>query len=198
MIREIDVSTLRDLVARLIVEANYNIPADILQALRDAVAREESPLGRRTLEQLVRNYEMAAAERRPVCQDSGLAVVMLETGQDVHWTGGSLQEAIYEGIREGTKSGYLRWSMTGDPTRMLQTAGGDTPGVIHIEDPADHARCRSPGPFRLRQGSGGLAIAQSAEAVGPGRSINARCDSPQLPGRHSRVGPGSPPRRRFG
>jgi len=132
-IRDIDVSTLRDLVARLIVEANYNIPADILQALRDAVAREESPLGRRTLEQLVRNYEMAAAERRPVCQDSGLAVVMLETGQDVHWTGGSLQEAIYEGIREGTKSGYLRWSMTGDPTRMLHTAGGDTPGVIHID-----------------------------------------------------------------
>jgi fumarate hydratase subunit alpha len=124
---------LRETVARLIVEANYNIPADILEALRDAVTREESPLGRRTLEQLVRNYEVAAAERVPVCQDSGLAVVMLDVGQDVHWTGGSLQEAIYEGIREGTKSGYLRWSVTGDPTRMLKTAGGDMPGVIHIE-----------------------------------------------------------------
>jgi len=132
-VRDIDVSVLRETVARLIVEANYNIPADILEALRDAVTREESPLGRRTLEQLVRNYEVAAAERVPVCQDSGLAVVMLEVGQDVHWTGGSLQEAIYEGIREGTKSGYLRWSVTGDPTRMLKTAGSDMPGVIHIE-----------------------------------------------------------------
>ena len=126
-------SVLRDTVARLIVEANYNIPADILQALRDAAVREESPLGRRTLEQIVRNYEVAAAERLPVCQDSGLAVVLLDVGQDVHWIGGSLQEAIYEGIREGTKSGYLRWSVTGDPTRMLKTAGGDTPGVIHVD-----------------------------------------------------------------
>ena len=124
---------LRDTVARLLVEANYNIPADILDALRDAARREESPLGRRTLEQLVRNYEIAAAERLPVCQDSGLAVVMLEVGQDVHWIGGSVQEAIYEGIREGTRSGYLRWSVTGDPTRMLKSAGGETPGVIHVD-----------------------------------------------------------------
>jgi fumarate hydratase subunit alpha len=133
MIRDIDVSTLRDTVSRLLVECNYNIPADVLQALRDAARREESPLARRTLEQLIRNYEIAATERVPVCQDSGLAVVMLEVGQDVHWVGGSLQEAIYEGIREGTRSGYLRWSVTGDPTRLLKTAGGDTPGVIHVD-----------------------------------------------------------------
>jgi fumarate hydratase subunit alpha len=133
MIREIDVSTLREAVSRLIVECNYNIPPDVLQALRDAAVREESPLGRRTLEQLVRNYEIAAVERVPVCQDSGLAVVMLEVGQDVHWSGGSLQEAIYEGIREGTRAGYLRWSMTGDPTRLLRTSGGDAPGVIHVD-----------------------------------------------------------------
>ena len=124
---------LRDTIAKLIVEANYNIPDDILQALRDAVVREESEIGRRTLEQLVRNYEIAAAERLPVCQDSGVAVVMLEVGQDVHWTGGSLREAIFEGVREGTKAGYLRWSVTGDPTRMLKTAGGDTPAVIHTD-----------------------------------------------------------------
>ena len=133
MIRDIDVSTLRDTVSRLLVECNYNIPADVLQALRDAARREESPLARRTLEQLIRNYEIAATERVPVCQDSGLAVVLLEVGQDVHWVGGSLQEAIYEGIREGTRSGYLRWSVTGDPTRLLKTAGGDTPGVIHVD-----------------------------------------------------------------
>ena len=133
MLRHVDVAVLRDCVSRLLVECNYTIPADVLQALRDAAAREESPLGRRTLEQLVRNYEVAAAERLPVCQDSGLAVVMLDVGQDVHWTGGSLQEAVYEGIREGTRSGYLRWSVTGDPTRLLKTAGGDTPGVIHVD-----------------------------------------------------------------
>jgi tartrate dehydratase alpha subunit/fumarate hydratase class I-like protein len=69
--RDLDVALLRDTVARLIVEANYNIPADILDALRAAIGREESPHGRRTLEQLVRNYEVAAAERVPVCQDSG-------------------------------------------------------------------------------------------------------------------------------
>jgi fumarate hydratase subunit alpha len=132
-VRDIDVSTLRDTVARLIVEANYNIPPDILDALRRAVEREESEIGRRTLEQLVRNYEIAAAERLPVCQDSGVAVVMLEVGQDVHWTGGSLQEAIFDGVREGTKAGYLRWSITGDPTRLLKTAGGDTPAVIHVD-----------------------------------------------------------------
>jgi fumarate hydratase subunit alpha len=133
MIREIDVSTLRDAVSRLLVECNYTIPPDVLQALRDAAVREQSPLGRRTLDQLIRNYEVAAAERLPVCQDSGLAVVMLEVGQDVHWVGGSLHEAIFEGLREGTRAGYLRWSVTGDPTRLLKTAGGDTPGVIHVD-----------------------------------------------------------------
>src|SRR5262245_10667072 len=133
MIRDIDVSTLRDTVSQLLMECNYNIPPDVLEGLRDAGIREQSPLGRRTLEQLIRNYEIAAAERVPVCQDSGVAVVMLEIGQDVHWTGRDLRDAIYDGIREGTRSGYLRWSVTGDPTRLLKTAGGDSPGVIHLD-----------------------------------------------------------------
>jgi fumarate hydratase subunit alpha len=132
-IREIDVSVLRDAVARLIVEANYNIPADILDALRDAVGREESPLGRRTLEQLVRNYEVAASERVPVCQDSGVAVVFLEIGQDVHWVGGSLTDAVHAGVREGTHAGYLRRSVTPDPTRLLKMAGDSAPGVVHTD-----------------------------------------------------------------
>ena len=132
-VRDLDVAVLRDAVARLLVESNYNIPPDILDALRGAIAREKSPLGRRTLEQIVRNYEIAAAERLPVCQDSGLAVVMLETGQDVHWVGGALQEAVYDGVREGTRAGYLRWSVTGDPTRRLKMRGDDSPAVIHID-----------------------------------------------------------------
>lgn len=132
-VRDIDVAVLRDAVARLIVEANYNIPADVLDALRASVVGEESPLGRRTLEQLVRNYEVAATERVPVCQDSGVAVVFLEIGQDVHWVGGPLTDAVHAGIREGTQAGYLRKSVTGDPTRRVKMAGDFAPGVVHLD-----------------------------------------------------------------
>jgi fumarate hydratase subunit alpha len=132
-VREIDVAVLREKVAELLVEANYCLPADVLDALRAAALSEESPLGRRTLAQLVTNYEVAAAERLPVCQDSGLTVVMLQVGQDVHWVGGSVYEAVYAGIRDGTQAGYLRWSVTGDPLRQLRTAGADLPGVVHVD-----------------------------------------------------------------
>ncbi len=133
-VRDVEVSSVRETIARLLVESNYQIPADVLAALRHAAQQEESPLGRRTLDQIIRNYEIAAAERLPVCQDSGVTVVMLEVGQDVHFVGGSLHEAIYDAIRAGTRAGYLRWSVTGDPTRRLKIAGGgDTPGVIHTE-----------------------------------------------------------------
>ena len=143
MIREIDVASIRDAVARLLVEANYVIPPDILDALKAAVESEPSPLGRQTLEQLVRNYEVAAAERVPVCQDSGVAVVMLDIGQDVHFVGGSLTEAVHAGVREGTRAGYLRSSVTGDPARRLKMAGDAAPAAIHIElVPGDRLRLR--------------------------------------------------------
>lgn len=140
-VRDVDVAVLRDAVASLLVEANYTIPADVLDALRSAAAREQSDLGRRTLEQLVENYEIAAAERVPVCQDSGLAVVMLEIGQDVHWVGGSMQEAVHEGVRRGTSEGSLRRSVTPDPTRQLKMSGGGAAAVIHTEiAPGDRVR----------------------------------------------------------
>ena len=143
MIREIDVASIREAVARLLVEANYVIPPDILDALKAAVESEPSPLGRQTLEQLVRNYEVAAAERVPVCQDSGVAVVMLDIGQDVHLVGGSLTEAVHAGVREGTRAGYLRSSVTGDPARRLKMAGDAAPASIHIElVPGDRLRLR--------------------------------------------------------
>ena len=143
MIREIDVASIRDAVARLLVEANYVIPPDILDALKAAVESEPSPLGRQTLEQLVRNYEGAAADRVPVCQDSGVAVVMLDIGQDVHLVGGSLTEAVHAGVREGTRAGYLRSSVTGDPARRLKMAGDAAPAAIHIElVPGDRLRLR--------------------------------------------------------
>jgi fumarate hydratase subunit alpha len=133
VVRDIDVAVLRDAVSHLLVEANYNIPSDVLDALREAALREPSPLARRTLEQIVRNYEVAAIDRVPVCQDSGVTVVILEIGQDVHWTGGSVSAAVYDGIRDGTRAGYLRQSVTGDPIRRLKMAGDDAPGVIHLD-----------------------------------------------------------------
>jgi fumarate hydratase subunit alpha len=141
VIREIDVASIREVIARLLVEANYVVPRDVLDALRAASESEPSPLGRQTLEQLVRNYEVAATERVPVCQDSGIAVVMLEIGQDVHFVGGALTEAVHHGVREGTRSGYLRWSVTGDPARQLRMAGDEAPAVIHVDlVPGDRIR----------------------------------------------------------
>ena len=143
MIREIDVASIGETVAQLLVEANYVIPPDVLDALKAAAKTEPSPLGRQTLEQLVQNYEVAAAERVPVCQDSGVAVVMLEIGQDVHLVGGSLTEAIQRGVRDGTRAGYLRWSVTGDPSRLLRMAGDEAPAAIHIDlVPGDRIRLK--------------------------------------------------------
>jgi fumarate hydratase subunit alpha len=145
VIRDIDVAVVRDTVSRLLIESNYVIPSDVLDALRAAVSVEPSPLGRETLERLVTNYELAAVERVPVCQDSGVAVVFLEVGQDVHFTGGSLSEAVHEGVREGTRAGYLRWSVTGDPARLLRMAarerGDEAPAALHVDIvPGDRVR----------------------------------------------------------
>jgi fumarate hydratase subunit alpha len=131
-VREIDVSVLRQAVARLLADANHRIPPDILAGLRRAVIEEASPIGRQTLEQLVRNYEVAAEQRIPACQDSGITVVYLEQGQDVHWVGGDLQAAIDEGVRDGTRDGFLRWSVTGDALRRT-TDEPCSPASVHVD-----------------------------------------------------------------
>jgi fumarate hydratase subunit alpha len=139
-IRHVDVAVLQAAVSRLLIEANYCIPDDILDGLRLAQVRERSELGRRTLEQLIRNYEVAAAEHLPVCQDSGITVVLLEVGQEVHWFGGSMRDAIYRGIKEGTRDGYLRWSIVSDPLAR-RNSEHEPPGVIHAEIvPGDHVQ----------------------------------------------------------
>jgi fumarate hydratase subunit alpha len=131
-VRHVHVDTLRTAVADALVEANYRIPSDVLDGLRRAQSSEESPLARRTLGQLITNYEIAAAEQLPVCQDSGVTVVLLEVGQDVHWFGGSLHDAIDAGIRQGTERGYLRISTTGDPLTRI-TLGSEPKGVLHVD-----------------------------------------------------------------
>lgn len=140
-VRDLDVSVARDTVARLLVEINCEVPDDIVAALRQALEREESPLGVRTLAQLIHNYEVSLADRVPLCQDSGITVVLLEVGQDVHWVGGDLTAAIHDGIRGGTSAGFLRQSVTADPMRLLKMAGDFAPGVVHVDlVPGDRVR----------------------------------------------------------
>ncbi len=130
--RRVSVDAIRQAVADLLVEANYRVGDDVLDALRQAAAEEQSPLGRDILEQLVANYELARAERVPACQDTGLTIVFLEVGQDVHLVGGDLREAVNAGIREGTRAGYLRNSVVGDPL-LRQNTGDNAPGVLHVD-----------------------------------------------------------------
>ena len=130
MIREIEVSLLRDNIREMCIEANYTLSPDMKQCLDQAAAREESPLGKRILGQLQENLEIAEKDEIPICQDTGMAVVFLEVGQDVHFTGGNLTEAINEGVRRGYTDGYLRKSVVDDPILRVNTKD-NTPAVIH-------------------------------------------------------------------
>lgn len=130
--RRVPVDAIRQAVAELLVEANYSIGDDVLDALRQAAAEEQSPLGGDILEQLVANYELARRERVPACQDTGLTVVFLEIGQDVHLVGGDVRAAVDAGVREGTRRGYLRNSVVGDPL-VRHNTGDNGPAVLHID-----------------------------------------------------------------
>ncbi len=103
--REINVADVTKTVARLCIEANYDLPEDVMAAIRTAHAEEPSPAGKEALRQIIVNDEIAATERMPMCQDCGLAVVFVEIGQDVHFTGGDLNAAVDEGVRQGYKDG---------------------------------------------------------------------------------------------
>jgi len=129
--RQVPVARIRDTVAQLVVEANVAIGDDVLAALRRAAEEEESPLGRDVLVQLIDNYETARRERVPACQDTGLTIVFLEVGQDVHLVGGDVRAAVHEGIRLGTRAGYLRSSVVADPLLRGNT-GDNAPGIIHM------------------------------------------------------------------
>jgi len=139
--REIDCIEIADTVSRLCVEANYYLGEDVMAALRRALEIEESPVGRTILGQLVRNAEIAREEGIPLCQDTGLTVVFVELGQDVHVVGGSLNAAIQEGVRRGYQEGYLRKSMVKRPFSARVNTGDNTPAVIHSEIvPGDQLR----------------------------------------------------------
>jgi fumarate hydratase subunit alpha len=127
--RELDVKVISDALEELFIDANLSLPDSQIMALREALRIEESELGKEVIESLLRNAEIAEEERIPVCQDTGIATVFLEVGQDVHFVGGSLKEAIFEGVRRAYKKGYLRKSCCDPITR--KNTGDNTPPIIH-------------------------------------------------------------------
>ena len=128
--REIRVLEIEEAVKEMCISINYELSEDMSFALRAAVEKEESPLGKQVLEQLQENLVIAREDRIPICQDTGMAVVFLEIGQDVHLTGGDLEEAVHAGVRQGYTEGYLRKSVVGDPLLRVNTKD-NTPAVIY-------------------------------------------------------------------
>ncbi|MDR2648354.1 MAG: fumarate hydratase [Clostridiales bacterium] len=130
--RDIDAGAIEETVARLCVEANIRLNTDIKEALSAARLTETSENGRTVLGMLLENASIAVNEHMPICQDTGMAVVFLEIGQDVRITGGFIGEAIYAGVRDGYKNGYLRNSVVSDPINRVNT-NDNTPAIIHYE-----------------------------------------------------------------
>lgn len=130
--REISSESITEALAEMSIEANHYLSPDMEKALSEAEAAEISPLGRQVLAQLEENLKIAAADTIPICQDTGMAVVFVEMGQEVHITGGSLEDAINEGVRKGYSEGFLRKSVVGDPLERVNT-GDNTPAVIHYD-----------------------------------------------------------------
>ncbi len=129
--RFIDAATITQAVAKLAIDANYYLSEDIYAALVAEQSREESPLGREIIGQLVKNADIAREEAMPICQDTGLAVVFVELGQEVHVRGGSLEEAIHAGVAQGYVEGYLRKSAVAEPLFNRTNTQNNTPAIIH-------------------------------------------------------------------
>ncbi len=129
--REIPVSEITNKVRQLFLEANYVIGQDVMDKLESMKASEPSPLGRTVLSQILENNRLGAKEELAVCQDTGMSVVFLTIGQDVHLTGGGLEEAVNEGVRQAYKEGYLRKSIVSEPLFERKNTGDNTPCVIH-------------------------------------------------------------------
>ncbi|MBN1383711.1 MAG: fumarate hydratase [Elusimicrobia bacterium] len=130
--REINTKKITEAVKSLCLDANFLLPKDVWEALEEARREERSKLGREVLDQIMENDRLAEKEKIPMCQDTGLAVVFLEIGQDVHITGGNLTDAVNQGVREGYKEGYLRKSVVTGPLERKNTQD-NTPAIIHTE-----------------------------------------------------------------
>ncbi len=130
--RDVHVSAIADAVKKLCMEANVSLEPDVLRAFDRALGTERSPAGKQVLQILKDNAELARTRRIPYCQDTGMVVCFVELGQDVHVTGGGLEDAINEGVRQGYREGYLRASIVKSPFDRVNT-GDNTPAVVHVE-----------------------------------------------------------------
>lgn len=131
--REIKVSEVTEVIAKLCMDACYYLPQEMMDKLKNAINTEESPLGREILSTLVENFELAKKKAVPLCQDTGLTVVFLEIGQEVHFVDGDLYTAIHAGVAKGYTEGYLRKSSVGDPVFDRKNSGDNTPAIIHTK-----------------------------------------------------------------
>lgn len=130
MIRTIRVEEITKNIKEMCIEANHFLSPDMAEAMKCAEKNEEAPLGKQILEQLQENLKIAGEDMIPICQDTGMAVVFLEIGQDVHLEGGALEDAVNEGVRQGYVEGYLRKSVVGDPL-IRENTKDNTPAVLH-------------------------------------------------------------------
>ena len=128
--RSVDVSIVTRNIKEMCIQANHFLSEDMDIAMKKAVETEEAPLGKQILTQLQENLKIAGEDMIPICQDTGMAVVIIEVGQEVHFEGGSLTDAINEGVRQGYVEGYLRKSVVGDPI-IRENTKDNTPAVIH-------------------------------------------------------------------
>lgn len=128
--RTIQVEDITKAISEMCIEANHFLTPDMDQAMKQAAETEEAPLGKQILMQLQENLKIAGEDMIPICQDTGMAVVFMDIGQEVHFEGGALEEAIQEGIRQGYMSGYLRKSVVKDPL-IRENTKDNTPGIIH-------------------------------------------------------------------
>lgn len=132
-LRELDAKQITDAVAQMCKEAAYYLPKDVYEGLKRGRETEKSPVGQAVLDQIIKNAEIARAEDRPYCQDTGMTIVFVEVGQDLHITGGLLENAINEGIAKGYTEGYLRKSVVAEPLFNRVNTKNNTPGVIYTK-----------------------------------------------------------------
>ena len=130
--REINVSQITDVIEKLCIEANEHLPEDVKCAIKTCRACEDGEIAKGILDNIIENFDIADNENVPICQDTGMACVFLEIGQDVHFEGGSVEDAVNEGVRQGYTEGYLRKSVVGDPLERVNTKD-NTPAIIHYE-----------------------------------------------------------------
>ena len=132
MVRSVDVKLLTENIKEMCIQANHYLAPDMDKAMKNAHEKETKPLAKQILAQLLENLDIAGEDMIPICQDTGMAVVFLKVGQDVHFEGGSVEDAVNEGVRQGYAEGYLRKSVVGDPLLRVNTKD-NTPAIIYYE-----------------------------------------------------------------